>query len=149
MTVRNDCIVNLSRKTDYSFRLLILLGLDPDRTLSVAEAARRLQLSSHHLAKIAQDLAHAGVVETVRGRSGGVRLTPDGLATTVGDVVRALEPLTLVECFDPDSDSCSLSPACRLSGVLDAGMGAFLAKLDESTVADLCARPTKLRRLLA
>ena len=141
--------MHFSRRTDYSFRLLILLGLDPDRTLSIADAASQLQISSNHLAKVAQDLAHAGVVETVRGRSGGVRLTEQGLATTVGDVVRALEPLDLVECFDPERNSCRLSPACQLSGALDAALQAFLTTLDDRTIADLCARPVKLRRLLA
>ena len=141
--------MQFTRRTDYSFRLLILLGLDPDQTLPVADAASQLGVSSNHLAKVAQDLAHAGIVETVRGRSGGVRLTALGLATTVGDVVRTLEPLDVVECFDPEGNTCRLSPACRLSGALDDALRAFLAALDDHTIADLCARPVKLRRLLA
>lgn len=141
--------MQFSRRTDYSFRLLMLLGLDPDRTVSVAEAAGQLGVSSNHLAKVAQDLAHAGIVETVRGRTGGVRLTAQGLATTVGDVVRMLEPLEVVECFDAEGNSCRLAPACRLSGAIDAALQAFLTSLDDQTIGDLCARPVKLRRLLA
>lgn len=140
--------MHLSRRTDYAFRFLMVLGVDADRTLPIAEAAGRLGLSSNHLAKITQDLAHAGIVETVRGRAGGVRLTEHGLHTTIGDIVRALEPLAIVECFDEASDTCRLSPSCRLSGILDAAVEAFLERLDAHTVADLCARPTRLRRLL-
>jgi Rrf2 family nitric oxide-sensitive transcriptional repressor len=147
--VRNNFAVHLSRRTDFSFRLLILLGVDADRTVSVGDAARRLGVSSNHLAKIAQELAAAGIVETVRGRSGGVRLTAEGLATTVGDVVRALEPLDLVECSDAARNECRLTPACRLAEILEQGMDAFLDTLDGCTVADLCAKPTRLRRLLA
>ena len=125
------------------------MGLDPDRTLSLSEAAGRIGVSGNHLEKIAQDLVRAGVVESVRGRSGGVRRTAGSLDTTVGDVVRSVASLTLVECFDPTNDTCRLSPPCRLNKVLDAALDAFLATLDEVTVAELCARPTKLRRLLA
>ncbi len=148
MRTRNSCVVHLSRRTDYSFRLLILLGTDADRTVPVSEVASRLELSSHHLAKIVQDLGRAEVVETVRGRTGGVRLTPTGLATSVGDVVRALEPLELVECSSPEANACRLTPACRLRSILRRSLDAFLAELDAHTVADLCARPAKLRRLL-
>ncbi len=146
--MRNSFAVHLSHKTDVAFRLLILLGVDADQTVSVGEAADRLQVSSHHLSKIAQELAHVGVVDTVRGRSGGVRLTPEGLATRVGDVVRALEPLNLVECFDADRNTCRLTPSCTLAGVLEAAVEAFLSSLDEYVVSDLCAKPTQIRRLL-
>jgi Rrf2 family nitric oxide-sensitive transcriptional repressor len=147
--MRNNFGVQLSRRTDFSFRLLILLGVDADRTVSVAEAAQRLGVSSNHLAKIAQELAKAGIVETVRGRSGGVQLTQEGLEMSVGDVIRTLESLDLVECFDAERNACRLTPACRLAEILDAAMDAFLDTLDGYTVADLCAKPTKLRRLLA
>lgn len=147
--MRNACVVRLSRRTDFAFRLLILLGLDADRTLSISEASRRLGLSSNHLAKIVQDLSHVGAVETVRGRSGGVRLTEDGLAMHIGALVRRLEPLNLVECFDAATDTCRLSPGCSLRGMLERAKDAFLAELDDHTVADLCTRPTRLRRLLA
>lgn len=149
LEMRNDFAVHLSRRTDFSFRLLILLGVDADRTVSVGEAALRLGVSGNHLAKIAQDLAHAGVVETVRGRSGGVRLTAEGLETSVGDVVRALESLDLVECFNSERNGCRLTPACGLAKILDSAMEAFLGTLDEYTVADLCTKPIKMRRLLA
>lgn len=146
---RNDFVVHLSRRTDFSFRLLILLGADPDRTVTVTEAAQQLGISSNHLAKVVQDLAHAGIVETVRGRSGGVRLTPEGLDTSVADVVRFLEPLDLVECFDPKRNECRLAPACHLARLLESATGAFMDALDGYTVGDLCIKPTKLRRLLA
>ena len=42
-----------------------------------------------------------------------------------------------------------LAPACRLSGALQAASDAFFAALDHHTIADLVARPTQLRRLLA
>ena len=116
--------------------------------MSVSTAAERLQVSQHHLAKVAQALAYTGVVETVRGRGGGVRLVPGAGEFTVGSIVRALEPLTLVECFDPDRSRCGLPPACRLKPMLDNAVEAFLCSLDAHCLAELWSRPKSLQVLL-
>lgn len=49
-----------------------------------------------------------------------------------------MEPsLALVECFLADSNSCLLAGNCRLTGVLDGALKAFLTHLDQFTLADL------------
>ncbi len=126
----------------------MLLGLEGSTAVSVSIAAERLEVSQHHLAKVVQALAHAGVVETVRGRGGGVRLVPDADEFTVGSIVRALEPMTLVECFDSERSRCGLQPACRLAPMLDRAVEAFLASLDAHTLGELWSRPRRLRVLL-
>ena len=58
----------------------------------------------------------------------------------VGAVVRMTETdFNLVECFDPVSNQCRLSSHCRLKGVLERAMQAYLAELDRVTLADLIA----------
>jgi Rrf2 family nitric oxide-sensitive transcriptional repressor len=55
-------------------------------------------------------------------------------------VVRASETdFRLVECFDPGSNQCTLSPTCRLKGLFNAALGAYLRELDGTTLADLVA----------
>jgi Rrf2 family transcriptional regulator, nitric oxide-sensitive transcriptional repressor len=142
--------VFLTRRTEYALRLLMLLAVQPgDAPLAVPEAARRLGLSAHHLAKVAQDLAGLGVVETTRGRKGGLCLTEAARARTLGEIVRALEPVVLAECFDGETNTCVLTPACRLAGALQQAGEAFFVALDRYTLADLVVRPIRLRRLLA
>ncbi len=140
--------MKLSLRCDYGFRLLTVLALEPQEALSVADAASKLKVSSNHLAKLVQDLARLEFVETIRGRGGGVRLHAAALDRTLGDVVRALEPLELVECFDPETNTCVLTGGCRLHGILDQARRAFLEELDQHTVADLVQRRSRLRRLV-
>src|SRR3546814_7242066 len=66
--------MRLTLFTDYSIRVLLYLGTRPERLCSIAEVARGYDVSQNHLMKVVNELARAGYVESVRGRSGGIRL---------------------------------------------------------------------------
>ncbi|MDL2336416.1 MAG: Rrf2 family transcriptional regulator, partial [Pseudomonadota bacterium] len=105
---------------------------------TIAEIADRHRVSKNHLMKIVNDLARQGVLETTRGRGGGLRLLKEPSALRVGDVLRAAETdFRIVECFDPATDTCTLTPACRLKGVLRGALNAYFAELDAVTLADI------------
>ena len=88
--------------------------------------------------KIVTDLGRLGVLETIRGHGGGLRLLKDPAQIRVGDVVRASETdFRLVECFDPATSRCTLTPSCRLKGAFDAALRAYFKELDGITLADL------------
>jgi Rrf2 family nitric oxide-sensitive transcriptional repressor len=72
--------VRLDKQTDYSLRVLMFLAAIPGRLSTVAEIAGRFNVSQAHLMKVVHRLGRAGYVETVRGRSGGLRLAGDGSA---------------------------------------------------------------------
>ncbi len=131
--------VHLTRRTDYGLRLLMLLAVDDEAPVGLADAAQRLEVSANHLAKVAQALTHAELIRSVRGRSGGFMLLPATRQSTVADIVETLEPLALVECFE-DADACKLSASCRLHGVLAEANRAFLETLRDHTIEDLVAR---------
>ena len=70
----------------------MLVGLRPDRLVTIEEVADRFQISKNHLMKVAYQLRQAEYLETVRGRNGGLRLgeAPDQIV--MGEVVRTMEP---------------------------------------------------------
>jgi Rrf2 family nitric oxide-sensitive transcriptional repressor len=137
--------MRLTRYTDYALRVLIHLGAQPGKVCSIAEIARAYDISQNHLMKVAHDLGKAGYVEGVRGRSGGIRLAKAPERINVGAVVRYTEEdLDLADC-----GSCTIAPACRLTGVLAEAMAAFMAVLDRYTLADLLKKRSKLLELLA
>jgi hypothetical protein len=43
----------------------------------------------------------------------------------------------MVECFDADHNSCTLTAHCQLKNVIGRAMGAYLAELDKVTLADI------------
>lgn len=140
--------MHLQQKTDYALRLLILLAMEPDRPVTVAEAARTYGLSEHHLAKIAQRLRDLGLVTTLRGRHGGMGLARAPEAIEVGEVVRGFEEGALVECFEPGGGACTIGRACVLKRAFAEAHARFLEVLDGYTLADLVARPAPLVRAL-
>ena len=141
--------MRLTRYTDNALRCLTLLALHPQEAVTVSDISRRMRMSEDHVFKVVRGLAGGGYVTTQRGRSGGVTLALAAEKIRVGDVVRRTEEnFRLVECFDPETNQCPIAPACVLAGTLDRALAAFLAVLDEVTVADLVAHPRRLERLL-
>ena len=134
--------MRLTQWTDYSLRMLMYCAIHQERSCppTVGEIAEVHGISRSHLTKIAMTLAGAGLLETTRGRGGGLRLLKPADQIRVGDVVRMTESdFNLVECFDADSNSCRIVGSCKLKNVLSDAMSAYLAVLDGSTLADLIA----------
>ena len=140
--------MHLHQKTDYALRMLILLAMERDRQVSVAEGASAYGLSEHHLSKIAQRLRDLGLVSTTRGRHGGLALARAPEAIGVGAVVRGFEEESLVECFEPGGGRCAIGRACVLRRALREGEARVLEGLGGYTLADLVAPPAPLARAL-
>ncbi len=141
--------MTLTKFTDYSLRLLIYLGLHHDRLVSVGEISRAYRVSPHVMVKVVQRLTEQGLVATVRGRNGGLRLNKPPAEINVGRVIRRTEPgWDLVECFDEARNTCPIDGVCGLKGVLKRAQGAFLDVLDDHTLADFLPRAPALIRLL-
>jgi Rrf2 family nitric oxide-sensitive transcriptional repressor len=136
--------MRLAEYTDYTLRALMYCAANPDRLVTIAEMADSHGVSRSHLMKIVNDLARQGVLETTRGRGGGVRLLQRADAIRIGDVVRAAETdFRLVECFDEETNNCNLSPSCRMKRLLHTALSAYFRELDGATLADLVGPPAK------
>ncbi len=132
--------MRLTQWTDYTLRVLMYCAASDGRPqpVTITEVANSYGISRSHLTKIVQQLAAAGLLETTRGRGGGMRLMRPASEINVGAVVRATETdFTLVECFDAETNQCRLSSHCRLQSVLGLAMHSFFAVLDGYTLADL------------
>ena len=137
--------MQLTRYTDYSIRVLTHLSSFPDRLCCIADIAQAYQISHSHLMKVVQDLGRCGYLETVRGRNGGIRLGRPAAQINLGALVRHTEKhFDLVDC-----PSCLIAPACQVTNVFAQATRAFLAVLDQYTLADMLARRTQLHRLFS
>ncbi len=132
--------MRLTRYTDYSLRTLIYVGLREPGQSSIGEIARAYGISENHLTKVVHQLGRLGLIRTIRGRGGGLRLGMAPERIVIGQVVRQTEDdLALVECFA--SGACLITAPCRLKHALGEALGAFLAVLDGYTLADLLGGP--------
>lgn len=130
--------MRLTAYTDYALRTLMYLATHRDRLVTIAEIADTHGISKNHLMKVVHQLGLTGMVETVRGRNGGLRLNHEPADIIIGEVVRTTETdFHMAECFDPSGDHCLYSPACALKDALQVATAAYLDKLDQVTLASL------------
>jgi Rrf2 family transcriptional regulator, nitric oxide-sensitive transcriptional repressor len=130
--------MRLAEYTDHTLRVLMYCASNPDRLVTIAEMAQAHEISKNNLMKIVSDLARQGFVETIRGRSGGVRLVKPAAQVRIGDVARGAETdFRIVECFDEATNTCSISASCRLKGLLGKALKAYLRELDGATLSDI------------
>jgi Rrf2 family nitric oxide-sensitive transcriptional repressor len=136
--------VRLTQHTDYAYRMLIHAALRAPALTTVGEVAEDFHLSATHMNKVAQTLAAHGYLQTVRGRSGGLRLLREPQLIRLGQVARATEPdFQIAPCMAPDGD-CPIYEPCVLRGALSEAADAFIAELDKWTLADLVKRKKTL-----
>lgn len=133
---------------DLALRVLLHLRVAPGRRASVGEVAQAHQVSRHHLDKVVQRLARAGIVATSRGRGGGVHLDRDPVTVTVGEVIRAMENgFAVVECLDARR-YCRVADVCGAPSVFRHALDAYLAVLDAATLEDVARDGEGLRGAL-
>ncbi|WP_147194508.1 nitric oxide-sensing transcriptional repressor NsrR [Pantoea sp. MBD-2R] len=138
--------MQLTSFTDYGLRALIFMAALPQgKMTNITEVTETYGVSRNHMVKIINQLSRAGYVSAVRGKNGGIRLGKPASEIVIGQVVRDMEPLQLVNCH---SDFCHITPACRLKQALHDAVQSFLAVLDSYTLADLVEDNHPLYQLL-
>jgi Rrf2 family nitric oxide-sensitive transcriptional repressor len=130
--------MRLTAYTDYTLRTLMYLGLNRDRLVTIKDIAEIHGISKNHMMKVAHQLGLSGMVETVRGRNGGLKLNKEPAEINIGEVVRNTETdFFMAECFDRESNTCVCEPSCILKGILRSATAAYLDVLDSVTLNDL------------
>ena len=130
--------MKLTSYTNYALRTLQMAAIRTPHLVRIDEIAQAHRINRAHLTKVVHQLAQAGYVETIRGPKGGLRLAVPASGIIVGDVVRLTEgPLDIVECFNPAINTCKLRGICKLSTALQQATAAFIAVLDDLSLADI------------
>jgi Rrf2 family nitric oxide-sensitive transcriptional repressor len=130
--------MQLTRFTDLGLRTMMLLaaGDADDRRITTRTIAVGADASEHHIAKAVARLVELGMINSRRGRVGGLSLTEAGRQASLGWLVRRLEgDADVIDCGG--SRPCPLIAACRLRWVLAGAKEAFYRELDNHTLQDL------------
>lgn len=135
--------MHLGQTEDYAVRAVVDLAQHPDTR--VEDVAARTGVPAPHLAKVIQSLARAGIVETTRGRRGGVRLARDPGEIHLRQVIEAMQgPLRLIRC-PRRGEGCPLNPECPIFRVWSDLQNSVAAQLEQVRVSDLLAGACELR----
>lgn len=140
--------MQLKHYTDFSLRTLIYLGINPERVVSINEIAEAYDISRNHLLKVVNGLIEQGLIQTFRGKTGGMQLAKAPGKINVGEVVKYMEGSNpIIDCQEP---YCKILPACTLKRALHEANQSFYNTLKTYTLEDLIkGKKAKLTQLFA
>lgn len=128
--------MQLTKKTDYCFRVLIFLQCSKDR-IKIKDLAEQLEISKNHLSLIVNKLAELGYISTTSGPNGGIIFNDESKNWPLVDLLFKFESFDLVECFDSKNNTCNLTPKCKLKNILSKANDAFLKEVSKYKIKDL------------
>ncbi len=141
-------MLRLSKLTDYAVVVLTRLARDgapPSGPVQTAfSLAGETGIAEPTVAKVLKVLAHAGLVEGVRGPRGGYRLTRPLASMPLSEVIAAIDgPIALTACVDGGSGMCEAEGICPVRGRWDPVNDAIRRALSGITLADLAPPPRR------
>lgn len=142
-------MLRLSKLTDYAVVVLTRLGRDGVPQTGPVQTALGLAadtgIAEPTVAKVLKLLAHAGLVEGLRGPRGGYRLTRLLASVRLSEVIVAIDgPIALTACVDGSSGMCEAESICPVRGRWDPVNDAIRRALSGITLADMV--PPSARR---
>ena len=143
--------MRLTRQSTYAIRTLIYCAVNDPGLSRIADIAKAHSISELFLFKLIKPLVEAGLLETVRGRKGGIRLGRPAADITLLDTIKLTEDsFAMAECFESGGIDvvCPLADNCDLNGALREALNAFFDVLDGYTIADLSDKRLSLRQRL-
>ncbi|AKK20287.1 iron-responsive transcriptional regulator RirA [Candidatus Liberibacter africanus] len=127
--------MHLTKRTDYGIRVLMYCAVHKNSPNRISHIAESCGISELFLFKVLQPLTKAGIIDTVRGRNGGVRLCRPADQITILDVVKATEEsFRIAECFEGRNVDCPLIGNCELNVVLQKALDAFFNVLSQYSI---------------
>ena len=123
----------------YALRVMIDLAENSDGSyLAMKEVAERQGISLKYLERILPVLVDGGLVEGLRGKGGGYRLTREPEDYPVGEILRLTEgDLAPVSCLEKGARPCERAAGCKTLPLWKDLNDLVNGFLDSKTLADL------------
>lgn len=96
--------MRITQYSDYALRTLIYLAVKPNpyELANIQDVADSYGISKNHLTKIVHQLNRIGLIDSTRGKNGGIRLAKAPKDINIGEVLRQTETdFAVVACFVP------------------------------------------------
>lgn len=141
--------MRLTLHSDLAFRTMLFLATAGEAGGTIPMIASAYAISENHLRKVVQDLVGMGLVESMRGRSGGLRLCRPPEEISIGGVLRLTESdFALVDCLGNQPGRCVITGHCGLQRIFGLALKAWFEVLDRYTLADAISGSDNLANML-
>ena len=147
--------MKITAQEEYGLRCLMRLSRAPEQTATLPEIAAAEGLSAAYVAKLMGVMRHAGIIDSMRGRSGGYHLAKPTAQIGLGSLLLVLgEPL-----FDEPSycerhagasndGNCVHHGSCSLRALWFTLEQWIRSSLDQVTLADLLQSEGQIAELV-
>ena len=134
-------MLEITRQADYALRAATELArVPPGERISTATIATQQNIPLPFLAKIISQLVVRGILETVRGASGGVSLARPPNQINMREIIEAIDgPITLNRCTRNPSD-CKQMASCPFCEIFVDAQMALTSRLESTTLSDMVER---------
>ena len=132
----------ISTKGRYALRVMIdLAEHQAEGFIPLKVIAERQEISEKYLESIIKLLVKAKLLNGVRGKGGGYKLTKSPEQYTIGSILRLTEDsLAPVSCLESGANACPRAAECRTLPLWQGLNKVIRDYLDNITVADLMQR---------
>jgi len=136
----------ITQKMKYALKALLELadeaGREAPQALTIEEIATRSGTPKRFLEHILLDLRKAGVVASIRGRSGGYTLLKAPHEVSIADLLRRIDgPIAPLPCLSRTAyqpcDDCENETECRIRNVFAEVFWSYLLLIESLTLADM------------
>jgi len=120
------------------------------KTVSSADVAAEMDIPYRFLRKLVKRLVNGGLIESRRGKNGGVTLARDPRLITLFDIVQATGPrgVELSACVSKPQ-ACQRSPLCRFLREFKVIQDGVDRHLQNIRISDLCTDETQKTKKLS
>lgn len=147
--------MKITAQEEYGLRCLLRLAhAGAGGSLTIPEIAAAEGLSEPYVAKLLAVLRRAGVIDSVRGRTGGYRLAQTPADIGLGSLLLVLgeplfnEPAYCERHAGTEGDRCVHQGACSLRGLWHTLEQWIRGTLDQITLADLLQNEARITELV-
>lgn len=138
--------MRLTKQSSYAVRALMYCAANDGALCRVSDIARAYSISEMFLFKLIKPLVENGMLETLRGRNGGIRLARPAKDINLLEVIQLTEDsFALAECFESSDIGCPLVMNCEFNRALNGALDSFFSSLAGHTIADLVAQRRSVR----
>ncbi|MCJ8163300.1 Rrf2 family transcriptional regulator [Pontibacter sp. E15-1] len=129
----------LSKTTEYALRAIVYIALNngQGQRIGVKEIAKDLELPTHFMGKILQDLVRKGMIASAKGPGGGFYLHRPGSEISILEVIRTIDGLEDFKKCGMGMKQCSDKHPCPLHNDIKAYRDHLLRVFSTKTIQDL------------
>ncbi|MEH7828356.1 RrF2 family transcriptional regulator [Gemmobacter denitrificans] len=135
----------ITQRMKYALKALLVLADEKagaGSALRIEEVAQRANVPKRFLEHILLDIRNAGVIASIRGRSGGYVLVKDPAQVSISELLRLIDgPIAPLQCLSRHSyqrcEDCADEESCRIRRVFAEIFYSYLVLIDSLTLADM------------